>query len=119
MLGTLKEDRLLKLIDEAIAQVSTLREGGTAEIISMLEKTRLVLKSPVRADRDVPLVLSAARWRVSQVEKYTVTRIVHDDHVDGRAMSILVHVRLICAEAIRMLDLALNKSRLSHVPFQS
>lgn len=118
MLGSLEEERVLNLIDEAIVQVSTLGESSVAEIISILEKTRHVLKSPVRTERDVPLMLSAARWRVAHVEKYTVRRIVHDE-VDGRAMSILVRVRLICAEAIRMLDLALNELRLSRARFQS
>ena len=59
-------------------------------------------------------MLSAARWRVAHVEKYTVRRIVHDE-VDGRAMSILVRLRLICAEALRMLDLALDELRRSRV----
>ena len=112
MLGTLKEERVLHLIDEAILQVSTLGESGIAEILLILEKTRRVLKCPIKAERDIPLLLSAARWQVTHVEKYTVRRIVHDE-VDGRVMSILVHVRLICAEAIRMLDMALNEFRLS------
>ncbi len=112
MLGTLKEERVLNLIDEAIRQVSTLRESNAAEIVAILKKTRHVLESPVRAARDVPLILSAARWRVANVEKYTVKRIVHDE-VDGRAMSILVRVRVICAEALSMLDLALNELRQS------
>ena len=118
MLGSLKEERILHLIDEAILQVSTLRESNAAEIISILEKTRRVLEGRVNAARDVPLILSAARWRVAHVEKYTVRRIVHDE-VDGRAMSILVRVRLICAEAIRILDLALNDLRLSRARFKS
>ncbi len=119
MLGSLKEERILTLVDEAIVQISTLGDSGVPDIISILEKTRQVLASPVRAERDIPLVLSAARWRVANVEKYAVSRIVHDDKVDGRAMSILVRVRLICAEVIRILDHALDESRMSRVPFQS
>ena len=117
MLGSLKEERVLHLIDEAILQVSTLGESSVTEILAILEKTRHVLSSPVRAERDVPLVLSAARWRVANVEKYTVRRIVHEE-VDGRVMSILVRVRLICAEAIKMLDLALNEVRRTRARFQ-
>lgn len=112
MLESLKEQRVLSLIDEAILQASTLGESSVSEIVSILEKTRRVLAAPIRAERDVPLMLSAARWRVAHVEKYTVRRIVHDE-VDGRAMSILVRLRLLCAEAIRMLDLALNDLRTS------
>ena len=119
MLGSLKQDRVLTLIDEALLQISALGGNGIAEVISALEKTRHVLASPVRADRDVPLVLSAARSRVAHVEKYTVSRIVHDDKVDGQTMSILVRVRLICAEALRMLDRALDELRMSRVRYQS
>jgi hypothetical protein len=112
MLGSLKEQRVLSLLDEAILQASTLGESSVAEIVSILEKTRRVLASPIRAERDVPLLLSAARWRVAHVEKYTVRRIVHDE-VDGRVMSILVRLRVLCAEAIKMLDLALDELRMS------
>lgn len=119
MLGSLKKEHFLNLINEAIVQVSALGGSGIAEIISDLEKIRHGLESPMKADRDVPLVLSAARWRVAHVEKYTITRIVHDDQVDGHTMSILVRVRLICAEALRILDSALNELRLSRVRFQS
>lgn len=119
MLGSLKQERIFTLVDEAISQISTLGDSGVPDIISVLEKTRQVLENPVRAERDIPLVLSAARWRVTNVEKYAVRRIVHDDKVDGRAMSILVRVRLICAEIIRILDRALDESRMARVRFQS
>ncbi len=114
MLGSLKQENMLGLIDEAILQVSTLRGSGVPEIMSVLEKARHVLTSPVRADRDVPLVLAAARWRVADVEKYTVKRIVHDE-VDSPTLSILVRVRLICAQLLRILDGALDEVRLARV----
>ncbi len=114
MLGSLKEEKVLDLVNEALLQVSRLSGSGVTEIISVLKKTRDVLTSPVSADRDVPLVLSAARWRVADVEKYTVKRIVHDE-VDGPTMSILVHVRLVCAEVLRILDRALDDLRQSRI----
>ncbi len=114
MLGSLKEEQVLHLIDEAMLQVSNLSGSGVTEIITILDKSRHVLTSPVSADRDVPLVLSAARWRVANVEKYTVKRIVHDE-VDGPTMSILVHVRFVCAEVLRILDRALDDLRQSHL----
>jgi len=113
MLGFPKEQHLRNLIDEAIVQVSTLGESIEADIVLVLEKTRQVLASPAESKRNLPLILSAARWRVRDVEKYAVRRIVHDDNVDGHSMSILVRVRLICAEVIRILDAALNDLRVS------
>ena len=113
MLGFPKEQQLHNLIDQAIVQVSTLGEGSEAEIVLALEKARQVLDSEVGTKRNVPLILSAARWRVTGVEKYAVRRIVHDDKVDGASMSILVRVRLICAEVIRILDAALDDFRLA------
>lgn len=112
MLGFSKEQHVLDLIDEAIVQTSVLDTSGEG-ITSSLEQTKHLLTSPIGGKHNVPLALSAARWRVTGVEKYAVRRIVHDDKIDVRAMSILVHVRLICAEVIRILDFALNELRLA------
>lgn len=113
MLGFSKEQHVLTLIDEAIGHISALSEQSNSEIKSVLVKTRQVLQGSGVAQRSVPLVLASVRGRVKDVEKYTVARILHDNRVDGHVMSILVRVRLICAEVIRILDMALDNFRLS------
>lgn len=113
MIGFSDEKHVLTLIDEAIVQVSGLNGQGKVDILPVLERTRQVLANPVEAKRSVPLVLASLRGRVKDVEKYIARGMYRDNKADVNARSILIRVRVICAEVIRILDLALNDVRLS------
>lgn len=103
-----QKQHILNCLSEARTHSIGLSAVPTDELISALDKTRLVMEAPVTHTRQLPLVIAAARRHVTNAERQTVAWIVGPDSISRQEMAHLVRVRLICAELLNLLSDALT-----------
>ncbi|HZW03806.1 MAG TPA: hypothetical protein VFF68_07760 [Anaerolineaceae bacterium] len=103
----------MTLIAEAVSHATQLGEPYKGDLVPAFLQAQEALSFSTAEDRQLGLILSAARMPINGAEKKTIRLIIGDEPITSQQMRHLVRLRLICAELIGLLTSALEIVRRS------